>query len=232
MIEFVFVDLDDTLLNFTKSERRCIAATMKRLGVEPTDELCDRYAQINDEVWKSIEEGKLDRDAARRLRFEIFFAEQGITVNGDEINKFYTEILAEKCYYIHGAREFLRRVSSHYRVYLVTNGTASVQRKRLKRSEFGDFFEMIFISEELGYYKPDPHFFESCFEKIVGFDRSKAVIVGDSYRSDIVGGMSVGIKTIHFDRKSKRSAKKQKYNGEANVTVRSLAAAKKIIDEM
>ncbi len=232
MIEFVFVDLDDTLLNFSKAERRSIAATMKFMGVEPTDELCDRYAQINDEVWKSIEEGKLEREAAKRLRFEVFFAEQGIVVDGDQINKFYVERLAEKCYYVHGAREFLRRASSHYRVYLVTNGTACVQRKRLKKSEFGDFFEMIFISEELGYYKPDPRFFESCFEKIVGFDREKAVIVGDSYRSDIVGGMSVGIKTVHFDRKSKKSTKKQKYNGEANVKVRSLAAAKKIIDEM
>ena len=59
----------------------------------------------------------------------------------------------------------------------------------------------IFISERLGADKPTKKFFDIVFSRIEGFERDKAVIVGDRLSSDILGGINAGIKTCWFNPK-------------------------------
>ena len=58
------------------------------------------------------------------------------------------------------------------------------------------FFEKVFVSQEIGYNKPSKDYFEACFAQIPGFDRDKALMVGDSLTSDIQGGINAGIRTV------------------------------------
>ena len=39
MIEFLFLDLDDTILDFHKAEKIAISKTFREFGIEPTEEL-------------------------------------------------------------------------------------------------------------------------------------------------------------------------------------------------
>ena len=57
------------------------------------------------------------------------------------------------------------------------------------------FFEQVFISQEIGHNKPSKAYFDACFARIPNFDPEKAMIVGDSLSSDILGGIHAGIKT-------------------------------------
>ena len=57
------------------------------------------------------------------------------------------------------------------------------------------FFEKVFVSQEIGANKPAPEYFERCFAQIPDFDKSKAIMVGDSLTSDILGGQNAGIAT-------------------------------------
>ena len=57
------------------------------------------------------------------------------------------------------------------------------------------FFENVFVSQEIGVNKPAVEYFEKCFAQIPGFDKTKAIIVGDSLTSDILGGQNAGIAT-------------------------------------
>ena len=57
------------------------------------------------------------------------------------------------------------------------------------------FFQEIFISQEIGANKPSVEYFERCFAKIPGLDKSKTIMVGDSLTSDILGGQNAGIAT-------------------------------------
>ena len=63
-----------------------------------------------------------------------------------------------------------------------------------------EYFEKIFISQNIGYAKPDARFFEGCFKQIEDFKKEEAIIVGDSLTSDIMGGINAGIKTCHYNR--------------------------------
>ena len=63
----------------------------------------------------------------------------------------------------------------------------------------------IFISERLGADKPSREFFELAFSRIAGFERDKAVIVGDRLSSDILGGINAGVKTCWFNPKNEEN---------------------------
>ena len=58
------------------------------------------------------------------------------------------------------------------------------------------FFEQVFVSQELGHNKPSKAYFDAAFAQIPGFDPAKALMVGDSLTSDILGGINAGIKTV------------------------------------
>ena len=98
-------------------------------------------------------------------------------------------------YFLPGAREAVERLSKRYKLYLASNGTAKVQAGRLASANISHYFEEIFISQEIGANKPDIAYFNGCFAKIPGFDPAKAMMVGDSLTSDILGGMQAGMKT-------------------------------------
>jgi 2-haloacid dehalogenase len=100
---------------------------------------------------------------------------------------------------VEGAEELLKNLSGKYRLFLVSNGTACVQKGRLESARISPYFEKIFISEELGADKPDPRYFEACFRQMEPFDRNRCIIVGDSLTSDILGGMNAGITSCWFN---------------------------------
>ena len=52
MFEFLFIDLDDTILDFHKAERLAIAKTIRQFGVEPTEEVLALYHEINIRHWR------------------------------------------------------------------------------------------------------------------------------------------------------------------------------------
>ena len=62
-------------------------------------------------------------------------------------------------------------------------------------------FEKIFISSEIGAAKPSREFFDAAFAKIDAFSRERAIIIGDSLTSDILGGINAGIKTCLYSDK-------------------------------
>ena len=52
MIEFLLLDLDDTVLDFHATERKSIQRLLQDVGVEPTEELFQRYREINRAHWR------------------------------------------------------------------------------------------------------------------------------------------------------------------------------------
>ena len=142
-----------------------------------------------------MELGKLTRKQVQEERFHVLFSELGREVDGEAIAKAYMENLAIGHYFLPGAEEAVARLSKKYRLFLASNGTASVQAGRMTSANLYRFFEKVFVSEEIGANKPSLEYFELCFAQIPGFDRSKAIMVGDSLTSDIRGGQNAGIAT-------------------------------------
>ena len=196
MIKFLFLDLDDTILDFHKAERIAIAATIREFGVEPTEEILARYHVINKWHWEQLELGTLTRPQVLENRFAVLFSQLGKTVDAAACAKVYEKNLSIGHYFLPGAEEAVDRLSKKYRLFLASNGTASVQKGRMTSANLYRFFEKVFVSQEIGHNKPSKAYFDACFAQIPDFDRDQAIIVGDSLTSDIKGGINAGIKTV------------------------------------
>lgn len=195
MMEFVFLDLDDTILDFHKAERIALSKTLVDFGVEPTDDVLSRYHIINRQHWERLERGELTRDQVQEGRFQVLFSELGRPVDPVAVTRAYEHNLGIGHYFLPGAREAVERLHQKYRLFLASNGTASVQHSRLTSAGLYPYFEKVFVSQEIGFNKPSREYFDACFAQIPGFDPEKAIMVGDSLTSDILGGIRAGIRT-------------------------------------
>ena len=196
MMEFLFLDLDDTILDFHKAERIALSKTLREFGVEPAEEVLSLYHRINLWHWEQLEKGKLTRDEVQVGRFAALLRELGVSADAVRCTRSYEGNLAVGHYFLPGAEEAVASLSQKYRLFLASNGTASVQAGRLTSANLYRFFETVFISQELGFNKPAKEFFDAGFARIPDFDPKKAVMVGDSLTSDILGGKNAGITTV------------------------------------
>lgn len=202
MIKYVLLDIDDTLLDFGKAEAAAIKKTFERIGIPATDEVIARYSEINNAQWSALERGELTRQQVLVRRFDILFEEFGITgVPSEMAQASYEYLLGIGHYFIDGAVELLEALKDKYELYIVSNGTACVQDSRLASAGIAPYFKDIFISERIGADKPSREFFDRAFSRIGGFERDKAIIVGDRLSSDILGGINAGIMTCWFNPK-------------------------------
>lgn len=195
MISILFLDLDDTILDFKKAEHVAIGKTIASFGVEPTEKVRRRYSEINKAHWEMLERKELTREQVLVGRFDVLFRELGVQVNAVDCARQYEHNLSIGHYFLPGAREALERLSKKYRLFLTSNGTAKVQAGRLESANISHFFEKIFISQEIGANKPDIAYFNGCIAQIPHFSQEQTMIVGDSPSSDIQGGINAGIKT-------------------------------------
>ena len=196
MLEFLFIDLDNTILDFQHAERAALHQTLPAFGLEPTEAVCSRYSEINREYWRCLERQELTREQVVVGRFAALFEELGIAVDAVAVARSYEYNLAHAGHqFLPGALETLQQLSQNYKLYMASNGTASVQWVKLEALGIKPYFQDIFISEEMGADKPSPDYFRACFEKIPGFDPKKAMMVGDSLSADIRGGIHAGIAT-------------------------------------
>ena len=195
MVDILFLDLDDTILDFTKAERIAIAKTIGDFGLEATDEVLHRYHLINKWHWEQLELGKLTRAEVLENRFAVLFQELGVAAGKTACARAYEKNLSVGHYFLPGAEEAVAALSKKYRLFLTSNGTASVQKGRMTSANLYRFFEKVFVSQEIGHNKPAKAYFDACFAQIPGFDPKRAMIVGDSLSSDILGGIRAGIAT-------------------------------------
>ena len=196
MYEFLFLDLDDTILDFHKAERIAISKTITEFGVEPTEEILNLYHHINKAHWEMLERGELTREQVLVNRFGVLFERLGVSVDAPKCAKTYEKNLSMGHWFLPGAEEAVEYLSKRYRLFLASNGTAVVQKGRMTSANLYRFFEKVFVSQEIGYNKPSKDYFDACFAQIPGFDPKKAIMVGDSLSSDIKGGKNAGIATV------------------------------------
>ena len=195
MYEFLFLDLDDTILDFQKAEHIALSKTLESFGLTPTEEVLKRYNQINRAHWEALERKEMTRAQVLLGRFQMLFREFQLNVDPEKVARIYERNLGIGHWFLPGAEEAVERLSKKYKLYLASNGTASVQKGRMTSANLYRFFEKVYVSQEIGANKPSIEYFERCFAQISGFDKAKAIIVGDSLTSDILGGQNAGITT-------------------------------------
>lgn len=195
----VFIDLDNTLFDFYASEEAVLGSALAAHGIAPTAENKALYQRINHKQWQLLEEGAISIDEVGVRRFALLVDALGAAANPRALSETYEAMLIEDVHFMPGAQELLETLSSRYRLYLVTNGMASVQYGRIAHAGIGRYFTKLFVSSDLDAVKPSNTFFDKCFAQIPDFHPKRAAIIGDGLGSDIRGGIGAGLYTIWYN---------------------------------
>lgn len=199
--EFIYFDLDNTLLDHTSAEKEAQTAiyhTYPELQTVPLDEWLQAYKMLNHRLWIQYQKGEIDRHLLQKTRFKGSMDQLGIdSSRSEEIGANYMMQYRNYWDWLDGARDALVSIRKQYPVGIITNGFSETQQKKIEFMGLKDFCDIFIISEEVGVMKPHQKVFDIATEK-AGVDRSEILYVGDSYSSDIVGGRQAGWKTAWY----------------------------------
>ena len=197
----VFFDADQTLMDFEDAERQALERTFTEHHMTLTENIRQLYMQINCSLWNDFEKALITKEKLLTARFGQLFEKIGVTgLDPAEFNQRYLYNLGFGCKTLDGALELCRHLHQKgIRMYILTNGVTDTQRRRLAGSGLSPYISDIFVSEETGFQKPLPEYFDYVFARIPDFDAKTTLMVGDSLTSDILGAYHVGLDSCWFN---------------------------------
>ncbi|MEY8350954.1 YjjG family noncanonical pyrimidine nucleotidase [Bacillus cereus] len=201
----IFFDVDDTLFDFSMSEKNALHKVFEDFGL-PTGEVDykNSYKEISKVLWRELEQGTTTLSELGVERFRRLFLEHNLEIDAATFNSVYLTYLGKEVHLVPGAVDLCNSLTG-CRLAIITNGFANVQKSRIEGSPLSNTFEHLIISEEAGFQKPDQGVFEYAFSKLKITDKTKVLIVGDSLTSDIQGGINYGIDTCWFNPNGKEN---------------------------
>ncbi len=195
MYRYIFWDLDETLLDFKKAEAAAISKTLNAFGIKPEKEIVELYSKINLSCWKRYEKGEITRDEIYTSRVILLSEALGVKMEAEKFSKEYFSQLAKQGHTFPYAVTILKTLRKKgYKMAAATNGAAMVQINRIVASGLSGFFSGgIFISEKIGFKKPEPQFFDYMVKALDIKNQNEILVIGDSQTSDIAGATAAGI---------------------------------------
>lgn len=202
--QILLFDADRTLFDFDASEKAAFTKVAPEFGITPTNEVYLTYKRFNDENWELLERGELEKPRILVRRFEQILDYCGLDISrAAELDEKYLKTLATESIIFPESVPVLTELKKRgKRLFLITNGVTEVQKGRLSRSPIKDFFEKVFISDEIGFEKPAPEFFNAVENEISMFDKQKSIVIGDSLTSDIKGANLSGFSCVWLNAKN------------------------------
>ena len=118
----------------------------------------------------------------------LCIASKGYSVYGYDINqKVISSFLNNKIpFYEPNLSSYLKKFKNNNKYFLFTNQNTNIQLKKISRWNL-DIFDLVMTSEEVGYEKPQPQFFEyvDVFVSELMKDNYELYSIGDDYQNDI-----------------------------------------------
>lgn len=194
------MDADDTIFDFPSCEKAALTAALSGFGLPHDDEICNSFSRINSQLWRELEQNQITRQELRFLRFKrlsdrFFNGFNDAAALADR----YVQELSRQAILIDGALENVSQLSQEVDIYIITNGLKAVQRGRFSLCPVTKYLKKLYISDEIGWNKPDKRFFDAVLLDLPEKDPSAILVVGDSLTSDMQGGRNSGLDTCLFD---------------------------------
>jgi YjjG family noncanonical pyrimidine nucleotidase len=200
MYKHLFFDLDNTVWDFEMNSFHAMHEVYLEYGL-PDDRYVrffEIYTRHNDHLWDLYRRNEIVKQVLAAQRFNLTFAETGIHgIDGAAFNNRYLELMPGQKRLCEGAQEVLEHLSKRYELHIITNGFVEVQYKKLDNSQLRQYFNKIFISEEIQSPKPSLQIFRHAL-KSSNAKKRESLMIGDSWEVDIIGAMGAGIDQVHY----------------------------------
>ena len=170
-IEWLFFDLGGVIMDESRSWDDRIRRTCEKHGIAP-------------EVFRS----EMDKAAKSNLHeyrgaLEAFGISFGEKWNSEFITP-YPE-----------AKEVLSELKKRYKLGIIANQPLDTRKRMAEEWGLSELFDLMIISAEVGFSKPDPRLFKEALYK-AQTTADKCVMIGDKLTNDIAPAKALGFKTV------------------------------------
>lgn len=201
----ILFDLDDTLFDHAFAARRAlegIHGDLPAFAEEPFERLEREYSRLLEEVHLRVLAGELTLEEARRERIRTLLSGNGEVPPDGEVRDLasrFRDEYRQNRRAAEGVHELLEELRERcILVGIVTNNVTAEQKDKLAFCGLDPLIDFMVTSEEVGSPKPESAIFEAALER-AGCRKNEAVVVGDSWESDILGARRAGIRAIWFN---------------------------------
>ena len=195
--DLILMDADNTLYDFDASEARAIREVLPEIGISAPD-APEVYSRLNLACWLDYNRGLITQSALRLRRFRELLAYYQVEGDPQRCTDLYSEALSRQCIPLPGALEAVRTISAQAPIVVLTNGLSDIQHRRFDRSELRPYLSGMLISSETGHPKPEPHMYLQALKQF-HVPASRALMIGDSLTSDILGANRAGVDACWFN---------------------------------
>ena len=200
----LLLDIDNTVYDYNSSHQH---------GMEMVYQYCESTFNINRDNLTSafdlarkrvhIELSETAASHNRLLYFQKMLEILNISplVHSMDVYNMYWDNFLEKITPFDGIYEVLEKYKS--KICLVTDLTAHIQHRKIKKLKLDQYCNCIVTSEEAGKEKPHPYMFIMALQKL-GLQVSDVCMIGDSFKKDIFGAANLNIQSIWINHDNKQ----------------------------
>ncbi|HEV3196007.1 MAG TPA: HAD family hydrolase [Candidatus Cybelea sp.] len=203
-IDLVLFDLDDTLHDDTYAYQSAAEEVAREVAAEHgIDALALKAAYIVEAegFWKRLtaDDLKVKLATIRASLWQTALERVGAGQDPELARRSAERYNAYRVKYytlFPGAIDLLRSLRDRgKKLGIVTNGLSETHREKIALLRVSEFFDAIFLADEVGMVKPDPLLFaHAC--RTLGGSPAHSAMVGDRYDRDIRGAIQAGLYTL------------------------------------
>ena len=204
----LFIDLDDTLYDFSAASRESFHETYDLLHYERYFNSFEHYLSLyephNLELWHLYGEGKITKEELNKRRYSHPLEMVGIH-NQKLADTFCREALGRiptKGNLVPGAIELLEYLRPKYAMYILSNGFKELQSRKMRTAGIDSYFDGLILSEDIGVNKPGRALYEHAMQ-ISGAQLDASLMIGDMFDTDILGAANIGMDSLYFNPRRK-----------------------------
>ena len=210
----IFIDIDDTLLDYIPCCREAFDAALRSLRRQMSaalpceddasrdDELFDLFFSISGRLFSEAKHGLHTVAEVMELYPAEFCEKAGYPAEAvDPFKHAFRAAWGTTHTLVPETKETLDALRAKgYRLFAASNSFGHLQRSRLQHAGLLGYFEDTYISMDVGYDKPDVRFYQEALRRC-GLQANEVLMVGDSMTTDIIGAQQAGMNAVFFDRR-------------------------------
>ncbi len=200
MYKLLIFDLDNTLIDYSTTERLAIENICQKLGVATkyNYRLYRDSNRLAREIYPNITHENLTN--FRKKRAEIFLQSASCS-DAVTVDSFLALYLAEmsKGIVFDDVIECLERLKDQCVLVIGTNGDNVTRYNKIRSANLTEYFPWVFTSEMLNCSKPQKEFFLKIIDQLQ-YDLESVLAIGDDLKNDYICAKEAGIDFCFINR--------------------------------
>lgn len=204
----IIFDLDDTLYDYKNLNENAIEYLCEhgaRLTNISKEEFAEAFAWGRDETKKILKDNPSARNRLLYMQHALERLNKFSCAYALMLEEIYWNYMLEHMKLFDHALDVLKRIKQQGgKIAISTDLIAAIQFQKVRKLGIDSYIDVIVSSEEVGVEKPHKEMFVCCLQKMSLYAEN-CLMIGDSFKKDILGAGQVGMDTLLYGSKAENT---------------------------